>query len=323
LTAEKRIRTVSVIITTYNYAQFITSAVESVIGQGFGGNVEIIVVDDGSIDNTYACLTEYVNRGAIKYFYQGNRGKASATKKAIEASTGEIIFNLDADDWFLPGKIQKTVNIFERYPEVVHVASPAKMVKKNHESVIEKIPQKWLDKPVDGMLLLNSFFTEKVFFGSSSSFAARSSSLKSMVWEDKVDMYTDVWLLMEVLKNGKTYFVSEALNVWREHGNNYSLSGVNKQIKYDRLESSSAAILELLTRLHYPKQLYNSYKLQHIIWQLMHKEDLRKKSLLDICHFLCSEVVSMKHKLRTLWNYNAHVRIIPQSLLNILKRKSL
>ena len=106
---------VSVLIPTYNYAERIIEAIKSVLNQRYPSSlIEIIVVDDGSTDNTQEVLNELVDNKSIKYFYQSNQGKASATIKAIKESTGDIIFCLDADDSFLPGKIQKTVEIFEQ-----------------------------------------------------------------------------------------------------------------------------------------------------------------------------------------------------------------
>ena len=104
---------ISVIIPTYNYAAYIQEAINSITEQDYPKDkIEIIVVDDGSTDNTKEVLQYLIQNNTINYYYQQNKGKASATFKAIQLSSGKYIFNLDADDYFLPGKLQKAVTIF-------------------------------------------------------------------------------------------------------------------------------------------------------------------------------------------------------------------
>src|SRR5690242_2055791 len=101
---------VSVIIPTYNYSKYILDAVNSILEQDYPKDkLEIIVADDGSVDNTKEVLAELVDSKTIIYLYQQNAGKTSATAKAIKLAKGKYIFNLDADDYFLQNKIVNTV----------------------------------------------------------------------------------------------------------------------------------------------------------------------------------------------------------------------
>src|SRR6476646_875006 len=105
---------VSIIIPTYNYGHYITEAISSIRDQNYPtSNIEIIVVDDGSTDNTREVLRKYIERGIIHYYYQPNKGKANATNYAIQKASGKYIFNLDADDYYFPDKISSTVRIYE------------------------------------------------------------------------------------------------------------------------------------------------------------------------------------------------------------------
>jgi glycosyltransferase involved in cell wall biosynthesis len=94
---------VSVIIPTYNRADCITRAIDSVLAQKYK-NYEIIVVDDGSTDDTRRVLEPYMNR--IRYIYQENAGCAAARNTGIRASCGEWIAFLDSDDRWLPEKLE-------------------------------------------------------------------------------------------------------------------------------------------------------------------------------------------------------------------------
>lgn len=103
---------VSIIIPSYNAAGYIKEAVDSALAQTYE-NIEIIVVDDGSTDNTKEILAPYIKKRQIKYFYQKNQGLSAARNVAIKNSKGEYIALLDADDIFLPAKIEKQISYLE------------------------------------------------------------------------------------------------------------------------------------------------------------------------------------------------------------------
>lgn len=111
---------VSVIIPVYNGDRFVAEAIDSVVHQTYK-NYEIIVVDDGSTDQTHQVLQPYFDR--IRYFYQNNQGVAVARNQGIEAAQGELIAFLDQDDWFLPDHLALQVQCFEEKPELGLVSS--------------------------------------------------------------------------------------------------------------------------------------------------------------------------------------------------------
>lgn len=102
--------TVSVVIPTYNTAKYISEAIESVLAQTYK-DFEIIVVDDGSTDNTKEVLQPCIEQ--IRYIYQGNGGRASARNTGIKAARGRYVAFLDSDDMWTPGKLEKQVDIME------------------------------------------------------------------------------------------------------------------------------------------------------------------------------------------------------------------
>ena len=94
---------VSVIIPTYNYGRFVCHAVESVLAQTWP-NIEVIVIDDGSTDDTADRLKPYADK--IRYIYQPNRGLSNARNEGIREAAGEYVAFLDADDLWTPQKIE-------------------------------------------------------------------------------------------------------------------------------------------------------------------------------------------------------------------------
>lgn len=110
---------VSVIIPAYNSERFLTAAVESVLAQTYP-EVEVIIVDDGSTDNTAALadtLAEQDGCVRIKVLKQENSGQAAARNAALQVARGELIGFLDADDVYLPNKLRDQVSFLQNHPE--------------------------------------------------------------------------------------------------------------------------------------------------------------------------------------------------------------
>lgn len=97
---------VSVIIPTYNRATFIPDAIESVLGQTYK-HLELIIVDDGSTDETQAVLSHYGDK--VRVLRQQNAGPAIARNRGIAVARGDIIAFLDSDDQWLPSKLERQV----------------------------------------------------------------------------------------------------------------------------------------------------------------------------------------------------------------------
>ena len=107
---------VSVIIPTFNYGKYIEKAIDSVLSQTYK-DFEIIVVDDGSTDNTKEIIeTKYKDK--VRYFYQENKGAPAARNRGIKESNGKYIGFLDADDFFLENKIEEQIKLVNEQKKI-------------------------------------------------------------------------------------------------------------------------------------------------------------------------------------------------------------
>lgn len=104
---------VSVVITCYNYGQYIKEAIDSVLAQTWK-DYEIIVIDDGSSDNTRLIISQYCNNENIHYIYQDNLGASSARNRGLAESKGNIVAFLDADDIWMPEKLELQLQSFNK-----------------------------------------------------------------------------------------------------------------------------------------------------------------------------------------------------------------
>lgn len=97
---------ISVIIPTYNRAHSLSETIKSVVEQSTG-NWELVIVDDGSTDDTRQIVSKFLNCEKVKYYFQKNAGVSAARNKGMELSRGDYIIFLDSDDRFLPGLFSK------------------------------------------------------------------------------------------------------------------------------------------------------------------------------------------------------------------------
>lgn len=148
---------ISVVIPVYNNPEA-TKAIESILSQSYKGNYEIIVVDDGSKDNTYEVLLEYREKCKLNNLVvirQENGGPSKARNRGIKESKGKYIAFLDSDDTWDREKIKKQLEVFRRNPQAKLVSTMlnGKVMKGfNHAELIT----------LKQLLYRNSIFTSTV-----------------------------------------------------------------------------------------------------------------------------------------------------------------
>jgi glycosyltransferase involved in cell wall biosynthesis len=109
---------VSVVVPSYNYGHLIAETIESVRSQSYA-NWEMVVVDDGSTDDTQAVVSRWANSDSrIRYFRQENSRQAAARNQGLKQARGEYFQFLDADDLIEPRKLEQQVGFLEQQPHV-------------------------------------------------------------------------------------------------------------------------------------------------------------------------------------------------------------
>jgi len=133
--------TVSAIVPVYNGAAYVRGAVLSVLGQTYP-HVEVVVVNDGSPDDSEEVLADLLRDQRVTYLKQTNRGVAGARNAGIRVSRGSLIAFLDQDDLWLPDKLERQVREFVAHPELALVHGNVRLIDGAGEPLSER-PDRW------------------------------------------------------------------------------------------------------------------------------------------------------------------------------------
>jgi len=205
---------VSVIIPTYNRAELVAQAVESVLNQTYR-KIEIIVVDDGSTDNTREVLRKY--QGEVKYIYQQRSERSKARNEGFRHSKGDCIAFLDSDDVWLPTKIEKQVEVLNEQPDVGLVYTGVQFIDTNGGPCAGKLC--W-DEPVR-KVLYEDLMTHNVITGSLSAIMVRRECLDRVgLFDETMNICEDLDLYRRIARYYKFHKIDVRLVKIRIHGEN-------------------------------------------------------------------------------------------------------
>ena len=151
----------SVIIPTYNDSKHIKNSIDSVLGQSFK-DLEIIIIDDGSTDNTKDILKTYIESNKIIYLYQENKGQLHAKNNGILVAKGNYLAFLDSDDeWIDNDKLTKQVNFLDKNPEYVLIGTSGVVVDENKNKITN------YNVPLDDLTIRSNILLKNPFIQSS------------------------------------------------------------------------------------------------------------------------------------------------------------
>ncbi len=209
---------ISVMMPTYNNAKYIKQALESIYAQNYS-NIEIIVVDDGSTDNTKEILQQYKD---IKYFYIEHKGISVARNTALENAKGEYIAFLDSDDYWLPNKLNTQMQYFKDHPDCEIVFTKYEnffedeKLKTNKRAMHEKMMEKFLKQYLPSSIIKKELFEK---YGN---------------FDENFSGVEDTEFLYRLLKKGVSisHIIPEVFYIRRIHGQNVTLNYNQDTVKY-------------------------------------------------------------------------------------------
>lgn len=233
---------ITALINTHNYGRFVSEAITSVLAQDVpAGEMEVLVVDDGSTDDTAAQVAKFGER--VRYVRKENGGQASALNVGCAVARAEIIATLDGDDLWLPGKVRRVLEEFEKHPEAGMVYHPFE-----HWDVQRNVIEKDMHFPAasgnvpempDGLLRYGDLSTSGLAF--------RKAALEKLLpIPERLKILADSYLGYLIIFVAPVAAVREHLTRYRIHGANlFSHGGEEEARVRQRWECWSAAVEEI------------------------------------------------------------------------------
>lgn len=214
---------VSVIVTSYNQARHITLAIDSVLQQTFPDR-EIIVVDDGSTDNSLDVLTAIARRHgqAVRictHSDHGNRGITETYSLGISKARAPYLAFLEGDDAWAPNYLAEKVRVFHQFPDVGVVFSPCKIRLEGTYGIDMRLRQAIVQTLLPKQKAFNNFrnLLRHNNIATFSSFMARSSLVRSLPLPDASRlMYLDWWMLVQLSMRSAFYFDTNSYVGWQQ-----------------------------------------------------------------------------------------------------------
>jgi len=255
---------VSIGIPNFNYAHYVTQALNSVAGQDYE-NIEVIIIDDFSTDNSIQVIENWIQNysGSFKILFLKNTANSGLTKicnQLLRSASGKYIQFLDADDWILPGKISKQVELLETVNDAALVYSDVAIINENGkltgEDYLGRIGYEKSEMPSGSIhqqlfdfnfIPLPSVLVVKRLIDEAGGF-------------DELLGVQDYYMWLKLTEKYKAIYMSQSSAVYRVHDNSMSNSIFTNprsvdsvlSIKYNYYKSASKIIRnKILESIHY------------------------------------------------------------------------
>jgi len=211
----------TIAINNYNYGKFLIECINSVLKQSYK-NIEIIIIDDGSTDNSLEILqSHYSDNSLIKIVSKRNGGQLSAFNESIKHTTGDLVCFLDADDIYKHNYIETIVQIYKNNSDVDFVFCAIELF---FEDEKKEIVQKSVNDVTIGYSLSSCLYTKEWVGSVTSAVSMKTKLLKKFLpisyegdWITRAD---DCLVWGSSIFGAKKYYCSSPLILYRVHKNN-------------------------------------------------------------------------------------------------------
>ncbi|AFY57170.1 glycosyl transferase [Rivularia sp. PCC 7116] len=281
---------VSVIIGNYNYGRFIAEAIDSVLSQTYK-NFELIVVDDGSTDNSREIIESYGDK--LIAIFQENGGQGVAFNSGFAVAKGEIICFLDADDYYYPEKIAKVVAAFDKNPSLVQISHCRTSVDADGK-IIGRDPTFFNQGDVTHLLLKWGRYAWAV----TSALAYKRWVLEKVLPFPQRPRGGDTYLTATVPFYGNVGYIKEPLMFYRHHGNNMNAGTNNLQHLIEQREDTAKCINETASKLGLIERFDIQHDADYRSLKVMVRKSVSPKEAIKIFWITLFESISLGHSIK-------------------------
>ena len=258
---------ISIITASYNYADYIKETIESVINQTYE-NWEMIIVDDGSKDDSVRVIESYCEKNPKIKLYQHknhqNKGLAETLKLAISKADSDWIVFLESDDTITPDYLSKKLDVIKKYPDIRFIFNDVKTFGDGSALAAENVCKDYFSNMYS--IVKNRKFPANLakdfsymnFVPTFSCVMLKKEVLKNVSFKSIIPQWLDTFLWSQILGANDCYYIDEKLTNWRIHSKSYNHTEINKRDKiiFDylinrNLRSASIYLLGYLRMLWY------------------------------------------------------------------------
>lgn len=240
---------ISIVTPSYNQAEFLEACILSVLNQDYP-NIEYIIFDGGSTDDSVEIIKKYENR--LKYWRsEKDRGQSHAINKGWAMSQGELLFYLNSDDILcLPDAVSKIVNLYLANPEGSIFYGDCKIIDENGDFL-----KLMSAKPANTKILTRKRVFADYLYQTAAFFNAKYLR-KSGFLEEKLHYSMDLELVLRLSTFGEMHLINEAIACFRTHKNQKSNTGVKFQnVETAKIKARYSKIDGLVHLFHHAKFL--------------------------------------------------------------------
>ena len=272
---------VSVAINNYNYGKYIIECVESVLSQTYK-NIEIIIVDDGSTDNSLELLySYYANHQNIKIVAKQNGGQLSAFNEVLQHITGEIVFFLDADDLYKEDYIETILKIYDTNEEIDFIFCA---LEKFFPDGTTELLQRYKKTKKFGFSVITTFIHKEWIGSETSAISMRLQLLKKVLpiplEQDWITRADDCLVWGTSIVGAQKYYLAIPLVKYRVHGNNHYFGNKNidtYSYQYNRILVQEKLFNYFKTKNSIPDYLTDIIKLNSTAANILVREYLSQE----------------------------------------------
>ncbi len=288
---------ISVIIPTYNCAEYLPKAIDSILNQTYQ-DFEIIIVDDGSTDNTKTKAEHFIRKypEKIRYFYQENRGLPGARNAGINVAKGDYVALLDADDELNPEALKKCLFFIENNNSKWCITDILRIENKKKEILHSNIPNN---------NLLLCVLDDCYYFIRRAFFFDKKALLDISLFDISYRVYEDWELYIRMIVNKKEpVYINEPLYIYRVRRNSLTKNNTNQSLFF---------YLKVLNKHH--KRLADAGNMEIAKIYSKHMWSLAKRYFYELKDFK-NTMYCMKESMKYDFNLN---RLVHPLIFNLKK----
>jgi hypothetical protein len=217
---------VTCIVPAYNYANYIAEALDSALAQPQADELEIVVIDDGSTDDTAGVVARYGER--VRYVYKENGGLNSSVDRGLHEARGEFITLLDADDVWPEDRLTPLLAVMHSRPEVGLVYGDMNVIDGDGHLIEQSFLDAYGSEPIVGRGF-GELMKKNTVSGGASLFRASLAGAYRPIGPQSA--YPDWWLAVTISRVAELAYTPAVVNRYRFHGQNMGLGRHDKALQ--------------------------------------------------------------------------------------------